>query len=101
MVALARFNLLHGYWHHSDVTDVIDILKAVTLGSLCFFLTVRYALGVLAFPLTLYALEAITTTAALSGLRLLALALRTTTRVLQTASSVVWFWSARARRQAC
>ena len=76
MVALARFNLLHGYWHHSDVTDVIDILKAVTLGSICFFLTVRYVLGVLAFPLTLYSLEAITTTAALSGVRLLALALK-------------------------
>ncbi|MGB6676697.1 MAG: polysaccharide biosynthesis protein, partial [Terriglobales bacterium] len=76
MVALARFNLLHGYWHCSDVTDVIDILKAVTLGSLCFFLTVRYVFGVLTFPLTLYALEAITTTAALSGVRLLALALK-------------------------
>jgi FlaA1/EpsC-like NDP-sugar epimerase len=76
LAALARFNLLHGYWHHSGVTDVIDILKAVTLGSLCFFLAVRYVLGVLAFPLTLYALEAITTTAALTGVRLLALALK-------------------------
>ena len=76
MATLARFNLLHGYWHHSDVTDVIDILKAVALGSLSFFLVVRYVLGVLAFPLTLYALEALTTTAALSGVRLLALALK-------------------------
>jgi len=76
LAALARFNLLHGYWHHSGVTDVIDILKAVTLGSLAFFLTVRYVLGVLAFPLTVYALEAMTSTAALAGVRLFALALK-------------------------
>jgi len=76
LAALARYNLLHGYWHHSGVTDVIDILKAVILGSVAFFLAVRYVSAVLAFPLTVYALEAITTTAALAGVRLLALALK-------------------------
>jgi FlaA1/EpsC-like NDP-sugar epimerase len=76
LAALARLNLLHGYWHHSGVAGVIDILKAVTLGSLGFLLTVRYVLGVPAFPLTVYALEAITTTASLAGVRLLALALK-------------------------
>src|SRR5580692_9728231 len=42
IAALARFNLLHGYWRHSGVSDVIDIGKAVALGSLAFFLTTRY-----------------------------------------------------------
>jgi FlaA1/EpsC-like NDP-sugar epimerase len=76
LAALARFDLLHGYWHHSGVTDVVDILKAVTLGSLAVFMVVRYVLGLIAFPLTVYALEAITTTAALAGVRLMALALK-------------------------
>jgi FlaA1/EpsC-like NDP-sugar epimerase len=73
---LARFNLLHGYWHHIGVTDVIDIVKAVGLGSLAFFLSVWHVLGLLAFPFTFYVLEAITTTTALAGVRLFALALK-------------------------
>jgi FlaA1/EpsC-like NDP-sugar epimerase len=76
LAALARYNLLHGYWRHSGVKDVIDILKAVILGSAAFFVAVRYVAAALAFPLTVYALEAITTTAALAGVRLLVLALK-------------------------
>jgi len=76
LAGLARFNLLHGYWHHSGVTDVLDLLKAGALGSLVFFLSVRYVLGILAYPLTVYALEFLTTTAALAGVRLLALTLK-------------------------
>ncbi len=76
VAALARFNLLHGYWRHSGVTDVIDIGKAVTLGSLAFFVTTRYVLGRYEFPLSIYILEAIVTTAGLAGARLCAMALK-------------------------
>ncbi len=51
VAALARFNLLHGYWRHSGVTDVIDIGKAVALGSLVFFMTTRYVFRRYEFPL--------------------------------------------------
>jgi FlaA1/EpsC-like NDP-sugar epimerase len=74
--ALARFNLLHGYWRHSGVTDVIDIAKAVTLGSLAFLVTTRYVLGKYEFPLSIYILEAIITAAGLAGARVCAMALK-------------------------
>src|SRR5580693_3350580 len=45
IAALARFNLLHGYWRHSGVSDVIDIGKAVALGTLAFFVATRYVFG--------------------------------------------------------
>jgi FlaA1/EpsC-like NDP-sugar epimerase len=76
IAALARFNLLHGYWRHSGVSDVIDIGKAVALGSLAFFVTTRYVFRKYEFPLSIYILEAIITAAALAGARLSAMALK-------------------------
>jgi FlaA1/EpsC-like NDP-sugar epimerase len=76
IAALARFNLLHGYWRHSGVSDVIDIGKAVALGSLAFFVTTRYVLNRYEFPLSIYILEAIVTAAGLAGARLCAMALK-------------------------
>jgi FlaA1/EpsC-like NDP-sugar epimerase len=76
IAALARFNLLHGYWRHSGVTDVIDIGKAVALGSLAFFMTTRYVFRRYEFPLSIYILEAIITASGLAGARLCAMALK-------------------------
>ena len=76
VIALARFNLLNWYWRHSGVTDVMDIGKAVALGSLAFFATTRYILLRYDFPLSIYMLEAIITAAGLAGARLCALALK-------------------------
>jgi FlaA1/EpsC-like NDP-sugar epimerase len=81
IAALARFNLLHGYWRHSGVTDVIDIGKAVALGSIAFFVSTRYILHKYEFPLSIYILEAIITTAGLAGGRLCAMALKNKTFV--------------------
>ncbi|HXM22094.1 MAG TPA: nucleoside-diphosphate sugar epimerase/dehydratase [Terriglobales bacterium] len=81
VAALARFNLLHGYWRHSGVTDVIDIGKAVALGSLAFFVTTRYVLRKYEFPLSIYILEAIVTAAGLAGARLCAMTLKSRTLV--------------------
>jgi FlaA1/EpsC-like NDP-sugar epimerase len=76
VAALARFNLLHGYWRHSGVIDVIDIGKAVALGSLAFFVTTRYVFRKYDFPLSIYIIEAIITAAGLAGARLCAMALK-------------------------
>src|SRR5580692_2433838 len=81
VVALARFNLLHGYWRHSGVTDVVDIGKAVALGSLVFFVTTRYVFRKYEFPLSIYIIEAILTAAGLAGARLCAMALKSKTLV--------------------
>jgi FlaA1/EpsC-like NDP-sugar epimerase len=81
IAALARFNLLHGYWRHTGVSDVIDIGKAVALGSLAFFLTTRYVSRKYEFPLSIYILEAIITAAGLAGARLCVMALKSKTLV--------------------
>lgn len=82
--AMARFNLLNCYWRHSGVTDVIDIGKAVALGSLAFFVTTRYILLRYDFPLSIYILEAIITTIGLAGARLCAMALKIRVLKLRT-----------------
>src|ERR1700733_5271934 len=75
---LIVFKLVHGYWNHSGVTDVVDIIKAVSLGTLAFAVSVRVVIGAHAFPFSIYLIEAMTTTAALAGVRLSALAFRNT-----------------------
>jgi FlaA1/EpsC-like NDP-sugar epimerase len=84
IIALARFNLLNWYWRYSGVTDVIDIGKAVALGSLAFFVTTRYILLRYDFPLSIYILEAIITAIGLAGARLCAMALKIRVLKLRT-----------------
>jgi len=74
--ALIIFKLVHGYWNHSGVTDVVDIIKAVTLGSLAFIISIQLVIGTHAFPFSIYLIEAMTTAAALAGVRLSALAFK-------------------------
>jgi FlaA1/EpsC-like NDP-sugar epimerase len=76
--ALIVFKLVHGYWNHSGVTDVLDIIKAVSLGTAAFILSVRIVIGAHAFPFSIYLIEAMTTAAALAGVRLSALAFGST-----------------------
>lgn len=39
------YNLFHGYWRYTGVSDAADIGKAVALGSAAFFVTIRFVLG--------------------------------------------------------
>jgi len=81
--SLLVFKLVHGYWNHSGVTDVVDIIKAVSLGTVVFVASVRIVIGPNAFPFSIYLIEAMTTAAALAGVRLSALAFRNTRSVRQ------------------
>src|ERR1022692_1063215 len=47
------------YGAASGISDVLDILKAIATGSIAFLLLLRYGMGVKAFPLSVYALEAL------------------------------------------
>ena len=69
LAAMHRFGLLHGYWRHTGTHDEWEMAKAVALGSIAFLVTTRYAFGVKQFPLSIYALEAITTTVMVLALR--------------------------------
>ena len=71
LVAMRRYNLFHGYWRYTGVSDAADISKAVGLGSVAFLVTIRFVLGVVGFPLSVYFLEALLTAAALVGVRIL------------------------------
>ena len=33
LAAIGRFGLLHGWWRYTGVSDALDIVKAITLGS--------------------------------------------------------------------
>lgn len=71
LTALGRFNLLHGYWRYTGLSDVTDILKATALSTVGFILVERYLLGVVAFPKSIYCLEALLAVAMLCGVRLI------------------------------
>lgn len=70
LAAIARFNLLHGWWRYAGISDVLDVFKAVALGSLGFVLIMRYGLGKAAFPRSIYMLEPLITAGLLCGVRL-------------------------------
>src|SRR5579859_6265714 len=67
VAAMACFGLHRGWWRYAGISDGMDILKAVGAGSAVFFLLVRYALRLIAFPRTIYLLEALITMGMLVG----------------------------------
>ena len=71
LLTMRSYNLFHGYWRYTGVSDASDIVKAVSLGSALFFVTLRYVLGIKAFPLSIYFLEAMLTASTLGGIRVL------------------------------
>ena len=81
VLGMARFNLFHGYWRYTGISDALDILKAVALGSVGFLAAERWILGEKRFPLSVYCIELILTVCMLVGVRVLSRA------VLQNAVS--------------
>ena len=71
MAAMARFHLFHGYWRYSGISDALDVVKAVMLGSLAFLLVERWILRQSSLPISFYFLEAMLTALALGGIRIL------------------------------
>jgi len=76
---LRLFNLHRGWWHFSGISEALNTLKAVTLGTVCFYLIV-ISLGFFAFPRSVYLLEAVLTAGLLSGGRLMSRVLAETMR---------------------
>ncbi len=75
LLAIAYFRLLHGWWRYTGVSDALDIAKAIATGSVFFWIFMRYILGVMAFPRSVYVLEALLSMGLLAGVRLLSRAL--------------------------
>jgi len=87
---LACFGLLRGWWRYAGIRDGIDVLKAVSLGSLLFWLILHYVLAVQSFPRSIYLLEPVLTAGGLVGVRLLSRALAESVRQdLKTCKKVI------------
>jgi FlaA1/EpsC-like NDP-sugar epimerase len=71
VLGMARFNLFHGYWRYTGISDALDILKAVVLGSVGFLAVERWVIGEKRFPLSVYCIELILTVCMLVGIRIL------------------------------
>ena len=70
LVTLRLFKLNHGWWYFASVSDALNIIKAVTAGSVVFIALNRYLLGAIAFPRAVYVMEAVLTACFLAGARL-------------------------------
>jgi FlaA1/EpsC-like NDP-sugar epimerase len=70
LAALGRFKLFRGYWRYTGVSDIADIVKAMALGSVGFLVIERWLLGIKAFPISIYCLEALLAIGSLCGARL-------------------------------
>ncbi len=70
MIVIAAFGLLHGWWRYTGLSDTLDCLKAVLLGSIVFVLVLQYGLGIKGFPRSVFVLEAVLTGGMLIGIRM-------------------------------
>ena len=74
------FNLMHGWWRYTGISDALDVLKAIATGSFMFLAITRYGLCLKAFPLSIYTLEALITFVLLAGVRVMSRMLAATVR---------------------
>lgn len=80
LIAIRQFGLLHGWWKYTGASDILDVLKAVSLGSLAFMPFAHYVVGLRDFPRSVYLLEPVLTTGLLIGVRVLSRLLAETVR---------------------
>jgi len=57
LILFAQAGLYKDIWGYSSIGDMIKVLRSITVGSVLFFVVVRYAIGNLAFPKSIYILE--------------------------------------------
>ncbi|MGB6633968.1 MAG: nucleoside-diphosphate sugar epimerase/dehydratase, partial [Terriglobales bacterium] len=81
LLVMPFFNLMHGWWRYTGISDAVDVLKAILTGSLVFLIVMRYGLGLKGFPFSIFTLEALITFTLLTGVRVLSRMLAETVRV--------------------
>lgn len=62
LILLARFNLMRGWWRYTGVNEVVDVIKAVTYGSVIFFALSRIFFPSQSFPISVVVVEGMGTT---------------------------------------
>jgi FlaA1/EpsC-like NDP-sugar epimerase len=89
LMVMPFFNLMHGWWRYTGISDPLDVLKATLTGSFAFLVIVRYGWGLKGFPLSIYALEALISFMLLTGVRLLSRMLAETVRTDSTSKRLL------------
>jgi FlaA1/EpsC-like NDP-sugar epimerase len=49
--------LYKGIWSYSSISDLLNIVKSVTAGSVTFFIIIRYLVGNTSYPLSIYIID--------------------------------------------
>jgi FlaA1/EpsC-like NDP-sugar epimerase len=70
LAVFSQFNLLHGWWRYSGVSDVLDIAKATVVGTVLFWLAIRVIPSGTGFPRSVFIIEMILSGISLSAVRL-------------------------------
>jgi FlaA1/EpsC-like NDP-sugar epimerase len=70
MVTIAAFGLMHGWWRYTGISDTLDAVKSVLLGSVIFIPIIRFGLNTPSFPRAVYVLEPLLTAGLLIGVRI-------------------------------
>jgi FlaA1/EpsC-like NDP-sugar epimerase len=89
LAALRLSNLHRGWWHYTGITDGVDVIRAVALGSVIFFLATKVLPRLASFPRSVLVLEPVLTIALLAGIRLLSRVTAETVREDLTSSKRV------------
>jgi len=71
LATFAKFNLLHGWWQYTGVSDARDIIKAIVSGTILFWLVMRILPAASGFPRSVFIVEMLLSGVLLSGVRLL------------------------------
>jgi FlaA1/EpsC-like NDP-sugar epimerase len=71
LVCFAKFNLLHGWWQFTGVSDAANIAKVIAAGTIAFWLVMQILPIGVGFPRSIFLLEPILSGVALGGVRLL------------------------------
>src|SRR5215469_1217075 len=67
MAMIGGFGLLHGWWRYTGISDTLDVLKSVLLGSGIFAPIIRFGLNTPSFPRAVFVLEPLVTAGLLIG----------------------------------
>lgn len=70
LTACAAFNLLHGWWKYTGVSDARDVAKATLTGTAVFWAIMQFLPAGRGFPRSVFILEMILTALFLAGVRL-------------------------------
>jgi FlaA1/EpsC-like NDP-sugar epimerase len=89
LLVMPLFNLMHGWWRYTGISDAVDVLKATLTGSLLFLVIVRFAWRSTALLMSVYVLEALITFTLLVGVRILSRVLAETVRADSTSKRLL------------